>query len=132
MKLKVGSYGFTSVAETFSEGVQGPSYFREMLIRMPDGRQCCRFGLETDPEFQHCQDIAESRYRSRTDAKILSGYSVQNKRSDSVPRSHQSGGLQLRDCLPHDSSTDTLLTYDFGFGGELLARRKHTRPDQIR
>jgi hypothetical protein len=76
MKLKVGSYGFASVTETFAEGVQGPSYFREVLIRMADGGQCRCFGLETDPEFQHCQDIAESRYRSRADTKILSGYSA--------------------------------------------------------
>src|SRR5260370_20597277 len=88
MKLKVRGYGFFSVPQTFAEGVQGSSHFREMLIRMPDRGQCPRFGLETDTEFQHCQDIAESRYSSCLDAKILSSCAVQNKRSDSMPRSH--------------------------------------------
>jgi|SRR6266851_1296026 hypothetical protein len=132
MKLKVRGDGFASVAETFAEGVQGSPHFREMLFRMPDRGQCPRFGLETNTEFQHREDIAESRYRSCPDSKILSSYAVQNKRSDSMSRSHQSGGLQLRDRLPHNCSAHTLLAYDFGFGGKLLAGRQRTRSDQIR
>jgi hypothetical protein len=88
MKLKVRSYGFASVPQTFAEGVQGSSHFRKMLVRMPDRRQCPGFGLETNTEFQHCQDIAESRNSPCPDAKILSSCAVQNKRSDSMPRSH--------------------------------------------
>jgi hypothetical protein len=132
MKLKVRCYGFATVREALAEWVQGLPHFREVLIPMPDRGQCRRFGLETNTEFQHGQDIAESRYRSCPDAKILLSETVQNKRSDSMPLSHKSGGLQLRDCLPHDSSTDTLLTYDFGLGRELLPRRKRTGSDQIR
>ena len=88
MKLKVRSYGFASGAETFAEGVQGSPHFREMLIRMPDRGQCRRFGLKTNTEFQHCQHIAESCYRSCPDAEILLSYAIQNKRSDSMPLSH--------------------------------------------
>src|SRR5580704_12677417 len=93
MKIKIRSYGFPSVSEPFTEGVQGSPHFREMLIRTPERGQCCCFSLETNPEFQHCQYIAESCYRSCLEAEILPAKMVQNKRSDAVPRRHQSGGL---------------------------------------
>jgi len=88
MKLKIRSYGFAPVVKTFAEGVQRPPHFREMLIVMANRGQCGRFGFETNAEFQHCQDIAESRYSSWSDAKILSSCGIQNKGSDSMPGIH--------------------------------------------
>src|ERR1700693_6008746 len=131
MKLKVRTYGLLPTGEMIAEGIQRPPHLMQMLLLMPDGRQCGGFRFNTNPEFQHGQHIADCSYRPGLDPKVRLVTVVQNERSDSMMRSHDPGRLEFRDRLPHNGAAHPLLADNLRLRGEFLAWLNNTAIDHM-